>query len=157
MIVLFAEFRHWKIPSVKLAAQRVSGITTSSMDLYAPGGNILDNSVSSQLHSSNALYRPGRYNYDMTGMTNCLTTAATMLMQEALPSYPEINDGSILEMRGQRPETKAPLPPPVEKAPLAPSAYSVATMAGMFDMNKVPGSHLSALQEAEFIKSSRDF
>jgi|EP01043_Picozoa_sp_COSAG02_P032767 hypothetical protein len=79
-----------------------------------------------------------------------LNAHAMFLLQESLPSYTSIRNGSILNMHGQRPVQKVEPPPPKPKPKLA--ANSVVTMGRMFEKGEIPGSHLSDLQEADFIR-----
>ena len=72
------------------------------------------------------------------------------VLQESLPSYPTVKNGSILNMHGQRPPVpKVEAPPKPKQKPVA---NSVLTMGKMFDRGEIPGSHLSDLQEADMIR-----
>merc|ERR1712025_953825 len=91
-----------------------------------------------------------------SGITACTMQLKTpdgevMHDAESLPRYKDVTNGSTLEMSGDKAEKQRS--PEPEKAPQAPTANSVVTMAGMFDLEMAPGTHLSALQEADFIRS----
>ena len=142
--MLMLPFRHWRVQSVKIAAQDASGIMASSMTLTTDDLTPLEDTVRCCCAMQRAFTARYQINRDDS------LTAIALRTQESLPSYPSIKNGSVLNMHGQRPVQKA-APPPAPKVKL--TANSVVTMGKMFDRGEIPGSHLSDLQEADMIRN----
>ena len=134
--------RHWRVQTVKLKAQDVSGIVSSTMTLIAPGGTPLSDEMGLTSYPS-----------VKNGCTLTMRGPRPVDRPEPPPPPPEPEHtaDSVATVRQRHPHAPTPTPLPLN-SPVAVRARC-GQMAGMFSQGFVPGTHLSDLQERAVVES----
>ena len=131
--------RHWRVQTVKLKAQDVSGIVSSTMTLIAPGGTPLSDEMGLTSYPS-----------VKNGCTLTMRGPRPVDRPEPPPPPPEPEHTADSVATVRRPH---PSPTASTLLLTLTRASACEQMAGMFSQGFVPGTHLSDLQERAVVGS----